>query len=302
MNEQIDKSSPIPYYIQLRELLAAKIEGNEYRDGKLPSENELARRYELTVTTVRKVLQELQNANKIYKVKGVGSFVKKRKLELDIAKYLSFGRIIREKGLTETIEVVKKQVIDFNPKILNGYELKNPSRQIIQIERVRSIGGEPFAIERLFFNNDACGPMVDNGFTGTEAVFEEFLKGLASLPEVRFATIGEFIQEQPPKREAVLDDFLGNTKIETFTEGDAQPLWDLTRKVRAKLLSAEETHPGSPEVEQAWEHLLLSHNSDGRIGYWHSQWNPGEHKVAPSRRAFVEDNLKKALMSLESLG
>jgi alpha-amylase/alpha-mannosidase (GH57 family) len=179
---------------------------------------------------------------------------------------------------------------------------KLPVEQMIQ-------GVKRFAAEHpgalLLFKRDAETIFIDaynSGFTGTEAVFEEFLKGLASLPEVRFATIGEFIQEQPPRREAVLDDFLGNTKIETFTEGDAQPLWDLTRKVRAKLLSAEETHPGSPEVEQAWEHLLLSHNSDGRIGYWHSQWNPGEHKVAPSRRAFVEDNLKKALMSLESLG
>jgi alpha-amylase/alpha-mannosidase (GH57 family) len=157
----------------------------------------------------------------------------------------------------------------------------------------------------LLFKRDAETIFIDaynSGFTGTEAVFEEFLAGLASLPEVRFATIGEFIQQHPPKGEAVLDDFLGNTKIETFTEGDAQPLWDLTRKVRTKILKAEETHPGTPDVERAWEHLLLSHNSDGRIGYWHSQWNPGEHKVAPSRRAFVEDNLKKALMVLEDLG
>ena len=68
------------------------------------------------------------------------------------------------------------------------------------------------------------------------------------------------------------------------------------------ILEAEKSSPGRPEVEQAWEHLLLSHNSDGRIGYWHSEWNPGEHKVAPSRRAFVEDNLRRALKILGKLG
>jgi alpha-amylase/alpha-mannosidase (GH57 family) len=156
----------------------------------------------------------------------------------------------------------------------------------------------------LLFKRDAETIFIDafnSGFTGTESVFEEFLSGLAELPDTRFVTIGEFIENHPPQREVVLDDFLGNTKIETFTEGEATALWELTQQVRATILAAEQTHPGSPEVEKAWEHLLLSHNSDGRIGYWHSEWNPGEHKVAPSRRAFVEDNLNQALNILDGL-
>jgi hypothetical protein len=51
-------------------------------------------------------------------------------------------------------------------------------------------------------------------------------------------------------------------------------------------------------IEKAWHHLMLSHNSDGRIGYWFSEWNPGEHTVAPSRRQFVEENLQAALALL----
>jgi alpha-amylase/alpha-mannosidase (GH57 family) len=158
--------------------------------------------------------------------------------------------------------------------------------------------------ELLLFKRDAETIFIDaynSGFSGTEAVFEEFLSGLADLSETQFVTIGEFIRQHPPRQEVVLDDFLGNTKIETFTEGEAKDLWDLTREVRGRILKAEHDHPGSPEVERAWEHLLLSHNSDGRIGYWHSRWNPGEHKVAPSRRAFVEDNLNQALIILEGL-
>lgn len=176
-----------------------------------------------------------------------------------------------------------------------------PVKQLI--EGVRRFADEhPGAL--LLFKRDAETIFIDaynSGFTGTEAVFRKFLSGLAALPETRFITIGEYVRDHPPKREAVLEDFLGNTKIETFTEGDAQPLWDLTRRVREKILNAEQTHPGSPEVERAWEHLLLSHNSDGRIGYWHSQWNPGEHKVAASRRAFVESNLEQALKIFDRL-
>jgi len=172
------------------------------------------------------------------------------------------------------------------------------------IEGVKRFADEhPDAL--LLFKRDAETIFIDafnSGFDGTEAVFEEFVSGLAAVPAVRFTTIGQFIRRHPPKREVDLEDFLGNTRIETFTEGDARPLWDLTRRVREKLLLAEQARPGSPEVEKAWEHLLLSHNSDGRIGYWHSQWNPGEHKVAPSRRAFVESNLRAALKILEGPG
>jgi len=177
-----------------------------------------------------------------------------------------------------------------------------PVKQVI--EGVKSFADEhPNAL--LLFKRDAETIFIDafnSGFDGTESVFDEFVSGLAAVPEVRFTTIGQYIKRHPPRREVLLEDFLGNTKIETFTEGDARPLWDLTRQVREKLLAAEQAHPASSGIEQAWEHLLLSHNSDGRIGYWHSEWNPGEHKVAPSRRAFVEDNLKQALKILEGLG
>jgi hypothetical protein len=158
----------------------------------------------------------------------------------------------------------------------------------------------------LLFKRDAETIFIDalnSGFTGTEGVFREFVGGLSAMgdtKEARFVTVGQFIAEHPPRLEVALPDFLGNTKIETFTQGEAQPLWDLTCRVRERLLAAERRHPGAAEVEKAWEHLLLSHNSDGRIGYWISEWNPGEHVVAPSRRRFVEENLQLAAQALDA--
>ena len=169
-------------------------------------------------------------------------------------------------------------------------------------------GVKRFAAEHpgalLLFKRDAETIFIDaynSGFTGTEQVFADFLAGLAALAEARFVTIGEFITGHPPVQEVALGDFLGNTKIETFTEGTAEPIWTLTQQVRERLFAAERRHPAEQALEKAWEHLLLSHNSDGRIGYWHSEWNPGEHTVAPSRRKFIEDNLGLAQKALDSL-
>ena len=188
MKGSIDKSSPIPYYVQLKELLLDAIARNAFPDGKLPSEKEIARHYGITVTTVRKVLTDLQNLDKITKVKGLGSFIKKPKLELDIAKYLSFGRILREKGLSEKIEVIRRERIDFSDIALNGHEVQNPSRRVICIERVRSIEGKPLAIERLFFNNDTCGPMM--GKASDELIYDFLVRVL----KIDFSRIEEYLE------------------------------------------------------------------------------------------------------------
>ncbi len=149
-------------------------------------------------------------------------------------------------------------------------------------------GANPDAL--LLFKRDAETIFIDrfnSGFTETEEVFEEFLKRLTGLPGVRFVTLEQFIKKNPPRRKVTLEEYLGNTKIETFTQGQAKPIWELTLQVREKLLKAEQAYPSSEAVEKAWEYLLLSHNSDGRIGYWYSEWNPGEHVVARSRRQFI---------------
>jgi alpha-amylase/alpha-mannosidase (GH57 family) len=167
-------------------------------------------------------------------------------------------------------------------------------------------GVEAFAANNpgalLLFKRDAETVFIDrfnSGFENTDEVFDEFLKRLSENPDIKPITIGDFIKQKPPTEKIDLPDFLGNTKVETFTEGEAKPIWDLTKEVRRKILELEAVQPDSENLKKAWEHLLLSHNSDGRIGYWFSEWNPGEHEVAPSRRKFIEDNLAKALEYLE---
>ena len=149
----------------------------------------------------------------------------------------------------------------------------------------------------LLFKRDGETIFIDDfnsGFHGTFEVLEEFLSKLCKLDFARTAWIEDVIEKKASRTEIELPDYLGNTKIETFTEGAAEEIWNLTKKVRDKLLVAEKEGLSKDKLERAWEYLLLSHNSDGRIGYWFSKWNPGEHKVAPSRRQFIVDNLNKA--------
>lgn len=169
------------------------------------------------------------------------------------------------------------------------------------------IGGiEKFAAQHpdglLLIKRDAETIFIDafnSGFAGTSDVMDEFLRKLSALDVVTPVWIDEVVDAQKDMPTITLPDYLGNTKIETFTEGAAEPIWKKTMLVRERIVEAEKLGKDPEKVAKAWNHLLLSHNSDGRIGYWHSTWNPGEHTVAPSRRKFIEDNLDLALKSLE---
>ncbi len=154
----------------------------------------------------------------------------------------------------------------------------------------------------LLFKRDAETIFIDmfnSGFTGTFEVMDEFLSKISALDFVAPTFVEETLDMADPAYKITLSDYLGNTKIETFTEGEAEKIWKDTVAVRNILIDADHAHKNDEHIEEAWEHLLLSHNSDGRIGYWFSEWNPGEHTVAPSRRKFVEDHLAAAKAILE---
>lgn len=187
-NDYIDKSSHLPYYIQLKNILLDMISRGVFADGKLSSEHELANKYEITVTTVRKTLSELKNEGRIYKIKGVGTFINKPKLELDISKYLSLGRELRQKGITEKIEVINQEVIDFERVIHNGFTIKDPSKKAVLIERIRSISDEPVVFERLYFNYDICSPLLNN--SSNEIIYEYLINNL----KIKFTNIEEYVE------------------------------------------------------------------------------------------------------------
>ncbi len=188
MKDYIDKVLPIPYYAQLKQILVDRIGKGDFPDGKISSENELADRYEVAVSTVRKTLTQLIYEGKIYRIKGIGTFIKKPKLEIDIAKYLSFGRMIREQGLSERIEITKKEVIDFKEIRTNSFEIKNPSKKAVHIERVRYIEEEPIVIEKLYYNYDNCSSLIDRASNGLMTDY------LVNDLKINFASIDEYLE------------------------------------------------------------------------------------------------------------
>ena len=81
-SEALDRSSFVPLYYQLQELVKEQIESGGWRPGdRLPSEPELARRYAVSRVVVRQALAILQDDGQIVRVQGRGTFVAEPKLD-----------------------------------------------------------------------------------------------------------------------------------------------------------------------------------------------------------------------------
>ncbi|MFD5252854.1 GntR family transcriptional regulator [Streptomyces bobili] len=72
----LDPMSARPLYVQLADVVAAKIESGELApDRPIPSENHLADEYGVARLTARRAAQELRERGLIITVRGKGSFV-----------------------------------------------------------------------------------------------------------------------------------------------------------------------------------------------------------------------------------
>lgn len=79
--EQLDKTSARPLYVQLDDVLRAKIEQGVWKENQMiPSENELAKMYNISRVTARSVVKNLVSEGLLYRVQGKGTFVASPKI------------------------------------------------------------------------------------------------------------------------------------------------------------------------------------------------------------------------------
>lgn len=76
MADQLDHESGTPLYMQLADIIAAKIAAGEIQpDRPIPSETRLAEEYGVARLTARRVHRELRDRGLVRTVRGKGSFV-----------------------------------------------------------------------------------------------------------------------------------------------------------------------------------------------------------------------------------
>jgi len=139
----------MPIYLQLERILKERIRAGILEPGsKLPSELELASRFEVSRSTVRKVLDRLAIDGLIQKWPGKGSYVSMHRLQMSPTS-LSFSTQMSIAGHSVSTQVLSRSVIPTPSHVAESLDLPSAGR-VLHFRRLRMLDEEPAAIHGTF--------------------------------------------------------------------------------------------------------------------------------------------------------
>lgn len=158
-NEAIDYQSPA--YLQMRELIRAKIEEGVYAPGSaIPSENELAAAYSVNRLTVRNAVDILVREGLLRRVAGKGVYVIcGRQIEQNVSDLLGFTSTARQNHKRSSTRILSRAVRPAGAKYAAIFGIA-PADELYYVKRLCSADGEPVSLEEIFIPKDAV-PRLD---------------------------------------------------------------------------------------------------------------------------------------------
>lgn len=206
----IDKNSRIPLYLQLMDILIEKINKSLEENEQLLSEREICEIYDVSRTTVRQALDELERDGYIYKVHGKGTFVAPKRVNQDLVSFYSFTEEMKKIGKEPSSQIVGFEIIQSGEKLARKFNVSEEDL-IYKIIRIRKADNVPMMYEITY------------------------------LPFTRFEGLSKDQLEGRPMYDVLTEEY--NTKL-TFAEEYFEPI--LTNKLESIYL---EIHEGAPSLK-----------------------------------------------------
>lgn len=139
----LDRSSFVPLYFQLAEILKERIEAAHWQPGdRFPSEGELREEFGVSRTVIRPALALLESDGQLVRLKGRGTFVSSPKRSVRITGLI---RLLSE-GLPDDISLRVVEARSQTPESLVANVLDTGSDPVTHITAVGSTGGRPLFI------------------------------------------------------------------------------------------------------------------------------------------------------------
>lgn len=143
----INKNSSVPLYSQLVDLLINEITNNLEPNSKMMSEREICETYDLSRTTVRLALAELENLGYIYKRHGKGTFVAELTRDRkNLLESYSFTDYMRQLNKVPKTSVVEFEIVPLYKHIAEVLGLEE-GELAYRMERIRYADDVPMLFE-----------------------------------------------------------------------------------------------------------------------------------------------------------
>jgi GntR family transcriptional regulator len=159
MPASLEKSSPVPLYHQLEQLLADRIAEGRYRDG-LPGEPELVMEFGISRGTVRQALDRLTRRGLIVRHQGRGSFIAPLPLEYPLGRFYRFAHEMNERGVAPSSQVLSAGPVRTPARIARRLRIP-PGVRSLRLVRLRLAGNRPLLLEASHIPENLAPSLLD---------------------------------------------------------------------------------------------------------------------------------------------
>lgn len=137
-------------YLEVCEKILQAIRSGEYPESAaLPAERFLCEKYHVSRSTIRQALNRLKDADAVYSVQGMGTFIKPQVFTQPLTQFYSFTDTLKNSNVLIQNEIVHYDLIHTDPSLARqtGY----PSGAVFhKIVRLRSALEYPLMLETTF--------------------------------------------------------------------------------------------------------------------------------------------------------
>lgn len=153
----INRTSPIPMYLQVKVELENKIKSGELKAGdRIYSENELCQRYGVSRITAKKSLDELVKDGYLYRIQGRGSFVQGPRIDHKLSNFYSFTEEVKARGMVAGATVLNVEKIEPDQEIMDYLGIAD-TEMVYYIRRLRKADDAIIALDHSYIPCSVCG-------------------------------------------------------------------------------------------------------------------------------------------------
>jgi len=148
---RVDRASPIPLHVQVKQALKDRIVRRTLKPGDLvPGDLELCDQFGVSRTTVRQGLSELAHEGWVVRERGRGTFVAPPKLtERAVERLSGFFEDMVVLGHPPVSQVLRQELRAADEQVAARLNLK-PGATIVEIERLRFVEDEPVVLTTTY--------------------------------------------------------------------------------------------------------------------------------------------------------
>jgi len=159
----IDRSSHVPYYLQLKETLTEGIEQGDWEPGELiPSESELGKSFGVSRTVVRQALNEMTYEGLVVRQRGKGTFVSQPKISSRslVQSLEGFYGDMADRGVQVVTQVLEQTLEPADPDVANNLKLEEMA-PIVKLVRLRFVEDEPIVLVESHLPYELCREVIN---------------------------------------------------------------------------------------------------------------------------------------------